>query len=496
MLRELERTLNVSGDPKRAVAVNRQGFPVHADSRIWRHAEPFLKLLIVCATAVLLFAAWNSLGSPRGVRSLSQTGVSYIWHYFLACYGLVVFGSLGWRLILWRRYRAEPAPADAELPSLSLIIPAYNEGALVGECIRAAAASDYPGDRFEIIAIDDGSTDDTWRHIEAAACEVGDRVQVTVLRHAVNRGKRQALHLGFSHARGDIWATTDSDSLLRPEALRCGVAPMRRDPRVVCVAGCVEALNAGHNLFTRFMKCYYSLSFKFVRAYQAAFDGVFCAPGALSLYRASAVRGVLGEWMNQRFLGQACATGEDRAMTNLLLREGGLTAYQQNAVVMSRAPESYSGMAKMFLRWARSNIRETIVTCRFLFTRFRAGPLFAFRLNMVLVMLSLLVSPVLISHSAALAMVSDGFVLRYVAAMLAFSILMAVVYYINERDGDWVWLLVYQAFSVACFSWVMPYAAMTLRNTGWLTRGNGRERNGELDEIAASAAVTGAHAFS
>ncbi|MBX3394754.1 MAG: glycosyltransferase [Phycisphaerae bacterium] len=396
-------------------------------------------------------------------------------------------GALVWRLILWRRYRPTPAVADAELPSLTLVIPAYNEGELVRHSILAAAASRYPAERFEIIVVDDGSTDDTWRHIQAAVREVGERVSLTTLRHGSNRGKRAALLLGFRRARGALWATTDSDSLLDAEALRLAAAPLVRDERVSCVSGCVEALNGGRNLYTRFMKCYYSLSFKFVRAYQDGFRGVFCAPGALSVYRASAARPILEEWGDQRFLGVACATGEDRAITNLLLREGGVCAYQQSAVVLSRAPESYVGMAKMFLRWARSNIRETIVLWRFLFTRFRDGSLAAFRFNSTLALVCMLLTPFLVGHAIGLALFTNGFILRYLAAMVVYSSVMATVYFINERDEDWVWLLIYPVFSTICFSWVMPYAACTLRNTGWLTRG----ARGDADRAGANAITAG-----
>ncbi len=436
-------------------------------------------MLIVGVTVVFGYLGlarldWPSLPDWPTAWSLSNIG-----RLLIISYGVVVFASLIWRIMLWRRYRPAEPVADAELPPVSLIMPAFNEGELVRHGILAAAKSDYPRDRFEIIVIDDGSTDDTWRHIRAAADEIGETVRLTTIRLPENAGKRRALELGFQRATGDIWVTTDSDSLFEKSALRNIVAPLVRDAGVTCVAGCVNALNAGRNIITRFMKCYFSLSFKFVRAYQHQIDAVFCAPGALSAYRADSVRSVLREWSDQQFLGQPCATGEDRAMTNLLLREGGRTAYQQTAVVWSRVPESYAGMAKMFLRWSRSNIRETIVLWKFLFTRFRSGTVAAFRLNMILVLMSLVLSPILISHTLGLALVSDGFVLRYVSAMALFSGVMAAVYYRNERDSDWIWLFVYQIFAVAGLSWIMPYAALTLRNTGWLTRGGGQSTDSD-----------------
>ena len=72
------------------------------------------------------------------------------------------------RTVLWWRYRPYPLPAGP-LPRVTVIIPAYNEGAMVEKAIYAAVASDYPADRLEIICIDDGSQDDTWFYIDRAS---------------------------------------------------------------------------------------------------------------------------------------------------------------------------------------------------------------------------------------------------------------------------------------------------------------------------------------
>jgi len=437
----------------------------------WRGSESWIKVSIVLAAAIIL--AWTLLLSDfwRFHRIADGTLLGAATWTIAISYGAVVFVSLIWRLILWRRYRPMESVDDAALPSVTVVIPAFNEGELVRWSVLSAAASRYPADRLEIIVIDDGSTDDTWSHIVAAADEAGDNANITTLRQPSNTGKRQALYDGFRRGRGDVFVTIDSDSVLAPDALRNAVTPLVRDPSIGCVAGCVQVLNPRQNLITRFLKVYFSLSFKFVRAYQSEFRGVFCTPGALSVYRADVVRRIADEWLEQSFLGLPCSTGEDRSMTNLLLREGCLTAYQGNAVVWSRIPHGYRDMVNMFLRWARSNIRETLVLWRFMFTRFRERHLQVFRLNMVLVLLSLVMPPLLIAHSVGLLVTSDGFVLRYVGVMLLFSLVLSTVYYKNERDSDWVWLLVYNLFLIVCLSWVLPYAAMTLRNTGWLTRG-------------------------
>ncbi len=436
----------------------------------WIKFEPFLKIAIVVVAAAILVMVLVS-GRLWAFDSLVPRSVQGKLFWGLACaYGLVMFGAMVWRVVLWLRYRPMESVVDSELPSISVLIPAFNEGPLVKHAILSAAASDYPADRLEIIVIDDGSTDDTWLHILTAAREARGRANISTMRHPRNKGKRHALHLGFARARGDIFVTIDSDSLLNPESLRNGVTPLVREPGVGCVAGCVEVLNPRQSLITRFLKCYFSLSFKFVRAYQNGFRGVFCTPGALSVYRADVVRAHADEWLNQRFLGLPCITGEDRAMTNLFLRDGWMTAYQGNAVVSSKMPHNYGGLVRMFLRWARSNIRETIVLFRFLFTRFRTRYLNHLRVNMLLVLLSLVLPPLLVVNSLAMLVTSDGYLLHRMGIILVFATIVSAIYYRNERDSDWVWLLAYKFFWVACLSWILPYAALTLRNTGWLTR--------------------------
>lgn len=460
--------------------------PLPASPEAWVAVEPYLKVGIVLAAGLLLALALASgrVWSPRFFLPASLTGKLF-WST-AAVYGLVMFGAMIWRIALWLRYRPMPSANDAELPSVSVIIPAFNEGPLVRQAILSIAASRYPLDRLEIIAVDDGSTDDTWPHVLAAAREARGRVHVTTLRQPRNTGKRQALYCGFAQAGGDVIVTVDSDSILDPDALRSLVTPLVREPAVGCVAGCVQVLNPRQSLMTRFLKCYFSISFKFVRAYQNEFRGVFCMPGALSAYRADLLRRLADEWLHQRFVGKPCITGEDRAMTNLFLREGCLTAYQGSAVVWSKMPHTYAGLTRMFLRWARSNVRETVFLFRFLFKRFRRRHLHAFRVNMLLVLPSLILPPLMVANNIALMAMNDGYILHRAGVILLFASILAAIYYRNERDSDWVWLLAYKLFWVACLSWVLPYAALTLRNTGWLTRRAETRRAGDFHRIEAA----------
>jgi hyaluronan synthase len=434
--------------------------------------EVALKTAMIAGAAVTLLLALFSGKVGQHYSLWPQTHFGSIYWAAAFVWGAMMYAALVWRVMLWRRYKPMKSVQDKDLPSVCVIIPAFNEGALVRQSILSVAQSNYPKDRLEIIAIDDGSSDDTWVHILTAARQVEKFVKITTLQQPTNLGKREALFLGFKRAGSDVFVSIDSDSIIHPDALRNGVAPLVREPAIGCVAGCVEVLNPRDSVFTRFLKCTFSLSFKFVRAYQSEFRGVFCTPGALSIYRASVVRKVAEEWVNQEFLGLPCTTGEDRAMTNLFLREGWLTAYQGNAVVWTKVPSDYIGMCKMLLRWGRSNIRETFFLMKFLFTDFRSKYLHAFRLNMILTIITLFLPPLLIGNSIALMATADGYLFHQLGMVLIFGLTMCTIYYINERDHDWAWLLVYEFFWVPALSWIIPYSCMTLRKTGWLTRKN------------------------
>ena len=95
-----------------------------------------------------------------------------------------------------------------------MVVPAYNEGSQVLGTLRSLAASDYPQEKMHLIAVDDGSTDDTWQWMQAAGQELGELVEL--VQSPQNRGKRHALYLGFQRARGSVLVTVDSDSEVLP----------------------------------------------------------------------------------------------------------------------------------------------------------------------------------------------------------------------------------------------------------------------------------------
>jgi len=121
------------------------------------------------------------------------------------------------RTVLWWRYRPYPLPSGP-LPKVTVLIPAYNEGAMVEKALYSVAAADYPKDLLEIICIDDGSRDDTWNYIQRARQRYPHLIQA--IRFPKNRGKREALYIGFLQGQGDYFITVDSDSVIGPDTLK------------------------------------------------------------------------------------------------------------------------------------------------------------------------------------------------------------------------------------------------------------------------------------
>ncbi|WP_297910516.1 glycosyltransferase family 2 protein [Thiomonas sp.] len=380
--------------------------------------------------------------------------------------GYLGLGLSALRVALWAAYRPTPPAAPADAPMLTVVIPAYNEGAMVERSIDSVARAHYPPGRLQILAVDDGSRDDTWEHMQRAAARHPRLVRT--VRLPSNRGKRAALAAGFAEARGEVLVTIDSDSVIEAGTLLAMVAPFR-DSRVGAVAGRVAVLNRFEGLIPRMLHVRYALSFDFLRAAQSTLGNVVCCPGALSAYRASAVRRALPAWLGQRFLGQPCTIGEDRAMTNHMFALGYDVRYQSDAVVHTMAPTTYRGLCKMFLRWSRSQVREDWRLLGLL----RARPLPA-RLVAGLDLLTTDLGYVFGLGALALALhaaVGEPRVLGYMAGAVMLGAAPGALYFLRlERSLECLYGLAYGLFSALALFWIMPYAAVTVRARGWLTR--------------------------
>ncbi len=371
------------------------------------------------------------------------------------------------RTVLWLRYKSYPVP-PGPLPRVSVIIPAYNEGAMVEKAIHAVAASDYPADRLEIICIDDGSKDDTWFYIDRARKRYPKLIKA--IRFPKNRGKKEGLYAGFTRGKGEFFVTIDSDSVVSPDTVKQAIAPMLNEPQIGAVAGNVKVYNRVRSLMARMLAVRFVLAFDFLRASQSMYGCVTCTPGALSAYRAAALKPILKQWRLQTFMGQPANIGEDRALTNYVLRQGYYTSYQRNAIVHTKVPETYRGLCRMYLRWDRSNFRENWVQLKFIFTRYRAKhrllPIIDFFITQIefpltYFFIGLMVGSFFLAPIAAL---------KFFTGLGVVTLVYMYYYFHHERDMEFVYGIIYSYFAFFFLYWIQPYAFITVRNDRWLTR--------------------------
>jgi len=369
--------------------------------------------------------------------------------------------------ILWMRYRPFKAPEGAEWPKVTVVIPAFNEGPMVGRSIRSVAACNYPKDKLEVIVVDDGSRDDTFFHMQHLRREFPDLVRL--VRFIGNRGKRSALVAGFKAATGSIVITIDSDSEISPTTVHEMVAPFLADPKIGGVAGRVAVLNRDTPI-SRMLEVQFALAFDYGRAAQSVYRAVACCPGALSSFRKDIILPFMEEWENQRFLGRPVNHGEDQALTNIVLRQGYDTVYQRTAVIHTLVPTNYSQLSRMFLRWDRSYIVEGFSFARFMFTRYRtenrAMPIVTFfvsNLRFVLVAVALMELPRMFDTNM-------NTMYRSLVALALGAVFSAAYYLRFERSFRWVYGVLYAAFSVVMLQWILPWALVTVRDERWGTR--------------------------
>jgi len=401
------------------------------------------------------------MSNDWGVQLLLLALVFAAFHIFL----------LGWRLILFLRYRHVESVTDLELPNVTVVVPAYNEGHHVYKTLQSLLQSNYPCNKVTLVAVDDGSKDDTWNWIEKAYQENPERI--LPLRQIRNRGKRHALYRGFRSAPADVFVTVDSDSLVEPDTLRNLVSPFVTDHRVGAVAGNVRVSNSRSGAIPMMMDTAFVYSFEFIRAGQSVINTVMCTPGALSAYRGEVLMKVLNEWLKQTFFGKRANIGEDRAMTNLILKEGYLTRFQKSALVFTEIPNKYRTLYKMLLRWARSNVRETIAMSRFVFKDFRKEGKVGARINFI-------VNGLLLSKGQILWLASIGYLIfdptglgvNFILGLLIGATIPAFFYILLYRSSNGLYIYLYTIYWFFSLSWITPFALLTPHVSGWLTRQN------------------------
>lgn len=370
-------------------------------------------------------------------------------------------------------YNALSPGVQETLPGCTVIVPAYNEGEHVAETLYSLMECDYPPEKLEIIAINDGSKDDTWKWIKKVADTSAGRITPVNLRK--NGGKKHALYTGIKTAKFELIVTVDSDSIVEKSALKNLVAPFS-DPAVGGVAGYIRVKNINKGIIPLLMDIGFVFGCEFIRRAQSVVGSVLCTPGALSAYRKSAILPYCDEWLEQTFLGVPSHIGEDRAITTLLLRNGFKVVYQANAVANTCVPENYRQLCRMLIRWTRSDVRENIVLGKYVYRQnpLRSFPMLILQINLTMQIFGFVLASIAIPFWLLTAVISFS-TLHYIFIGTLFmtalwSAIPVVTYYKECAKNDLIWVFVFGVYSLFALSWIIPYSIFTVRNSKWLTR--------------------------
>jgi peptidoglycan-N-acetylglucosamine deacetylase len=240
-------------------------------------------------------------------------------------------------LALIQRYKRRRIVTEAYAPSLSVVVPAFNEALVINRTITSLLGQDYAGE-MEIVVVDDGSSDQTYA---VARREHGDDPRVGIYSKS-NGGKASALNYGIARAHGDIVIGLDADTLFRRDTLRKLVAPLA-DPEVGAVAGNAKVGNRV-NIITRWQAIEYVVSQNLDRRAFSLLNCITVVPGAVGAWRKSLVLEVGG------FSEDTLA--EDQDLTLSIRRNGKSIAYADDAIAYTEAPDSFGGLAKQRFRWS------------------------------------------------------------------------------------------------------------------------------------------------
>lgn len=229
-------------------------------------------------------------------------------------------------------------------PFVTIVVPAYNEGPVIRQSIRSLLTLDYPA--YEVLVIDDGSSDDTFvRALEAAE----GQTRVRVLRKR-NGGKSSALNLGLAQARGTLVLNMDADSKLSRNALKVCVRHFE-DPSIGAVAGNIKVANR-ENLVTRLQAIEYIQGLSLERRAQSALRAVSVIGGPLGVFRRDALLQA-GGYDHDTF-------AEDRDLTLQLLGLGWSVVYEARAVAHCESPSGWLDLLSQRYRWTRGTVQCVI----------------------------------------------------------------------------------------------------------------------------------------
>ena len=297
---------------------------------------------------------------------ISIYAIAAIWFMMM----LNVALSIGGFIYIYRCNKTDghiPLPED-EYPMVSVLVPAHDEALVVQRTVRALLNFDYPKEKYEIIVINDNSSDDTESILSNLAAEFPANRLICISTDKVvgGTGKSNALNIGFSIAKGSVIAIYDADNTPEPQALRLLVENLVADPKAGAVIGKFRTRNRNASILSRWVNIE-TLSHQCMNQAGRFFFFKLCTiPGTNYVIRRNIIEEV-GGW-------DVKALSEDTEISFRIYRMGYYIKLLPQAVTWEQEPHLLPIWFRQRVRWAKGNIYVMLKNFKYTFDR-DAGPM-------------------------------------------------------------------------------------------------------------------------
>jgi cellulose synthase/poly-beta-1,6-N-acetylglucosamine synthase-like glycosyltransferase len=266
----------------------------------------------------------------------------------------VVAGLYQFLLVPFHAIRNHYPRAVPCFPRVAVVVPAWNEGAVVGASIDRLMRLEYPPDRLRIYVVDDASTDDTPQVVLGRAARYPGRV-FHLRRETGGQGKAHTLNHGLSILLAGTWAEAvlimDADVIYQPDSLRKMTRHLS-DPQVGAVTAFIREGGVAPAYLTRFIGYEYVAAQAAARRAQNVLGVLACLAGGAQLHSRENLEAIGGRI-------DTTTLAEDTVSTILTQLNGRQVVFEPYAVVLAEEPESIGALWKQRLRWGRGNVQVT-----------------------------------------------------------------------------------------------------------------------------------------
>ncbi len=404
--------------------------------------------LIIYLVVMIKVVSWESLNDHFLFSFYSFTITAYIFSRFLLAY-----------------FHRSVAVSKDYVPSVSFVVPAKNEEDNIAETLRCFYRANYPKYKMEVIAINDGSTDDTLSEMFKAQREFGHLInRFEVLDWKVNKGKREGMAAGVKMARGEIVIFVDSDSFIDKNCI-WHLVKYFSNPEIGAVSGHTDVYNYTENILTKMQAVRYYVSFKIYKAAESVFGLVTCCPGCCSAYRREYLNEFIDEWLDQTFLGKKCTFGDDRSLTNFILRKY-KSVYSTEARAETVVPNTFRKYLKQQQRWKKSWVRETLIASSFMWRKNPVAALFFYAYVFLAMVAPIVFFRAVFWHPYLYQVLP----VAYLAGLFLMLLLHGIYYRVEVGDKHWFTAVISFWFHTVILIWQLPWAMVTISDSRWGTR--------------------------